>query len=77
MPLTLEKLVEEAMHLSPDSRAELAERLMESLVLPGNSETQSLWIAEAERRYDELASGKVKGIPGEDVLTEMHRLVGR
>lgn len=33
-------------------------------------DAEKLWAAEAQQRADELASGKVKGIPAETVLTK-------
>jgi putative addiction module component (TIGR02574 family) len=77
MPLTFDQLAEEAMHLPPASRAELAERLVGSLDFPATDEIQDAWIEEAIRRRDEVRSGAVKTIPGDEVIAEMRRLVGR
>lgn len=77
MPLTLEQLTVEAMQLPLESRALLADRLVESLDSPDSDEIQRLWTAEAIRRRDEIRSGQVKSIPGEQVLDEVRRLVGR
>ena len=62
MPLTLDQIAEEAMQLPPASRALLADKLVESL------ESEDL---------DEIRSGKVNAIPGEQVIEEVRRLVGR
>ncbi len=35
------------------------------------------WAAESIRRRDEVRSGKVKTVPGEQVLAEVRRLAGR
>ena len=40
-------------------------------------EIQQLWAAEAIRRRDEILSCQVKAVPGEKVLDEVRRLVGR
>ncbi|HVN63357.1 MAG TPA: addiction module protein [Candidatus Binataceae bacterium] len=56
------------MRLPPRSRARLAERLLASLDEPVDPDAADLWVAEAERRAEELAAGKVKGIPAEKVL---------
>ena len=40
-------------------------------------EIQRLWSAEAIRRRDEIRSGQVQPVPGEEVLGEVRRLVGR
>lgn len=77
MPLTLDQLAEEAMQLPPTSRAELAEKLVESLEFPESDEIQSLWAAEAIRRRDDIRSGRITPIPGEQVIAEVRRSVGR
>ncbi len=77
MPLTLEQLAEEAMQLPVALRARLADKLVESLDFAEPDEIQRLWAAEAIRRRDEIRSGQVQPVPGEQVLTEVRRLVGR
>jgi putative addiction module component (TIGR02574 family) len=77
MPLTLEQLTAEAMQLPVESRVLLADRLVESLDSAELDEIQRLWTAEAIRRRDEIRSGRVKSIPGEQVMEEVRRLVGR
>ena len=77
MPLTLEQLTAEAMQLPVESRVLLADRLVESLDSAGLDGIQGLWATEAIRRRDEVRSGQVKSIPGEQVMDEVRRLVGR
>jgi len=77
MPLTLEQLTAEAMQLPIESRVLLADRLVESLDSAKPDEIQELWTAEAIRRRDEVRSGQVEPIAGEQVLEEARRLVGR
>lgn len=77
MPLTLEQLAEEAMRLPLTSRALLADKIVESLDFSEADEIQKTWAAESVRRRDEVRSGKVQPIPGEQVLAEVRRLVGR
>lgn len=77
MSLTVEQLANEAMQLPPASRAELAEKLVESLDFAESDKIQKQWIEEAIRRRDEIRSGRVKPIPGEEVLAEVRRSVGR
>jgi len=77
MPLTLDQIAEEAMQLPPASRALLADKLVESLESEDLDEIQRLWAVEAVRRRDEIRSGKVNAIPGEQVIEEVRRLVGR
>jgi hypothetical protein len=77
MPLTLEQLTAEAMQLPLESRVLLADRLVESLDSAELDDIQRLWTAEAIRRRDEVRSGRVQSVPGEQVLDEVRRLVGR
>ena len=60
---------------SPD-RARLAELLLASLEerAPG---APAAWEAELERRSADLASGRVAGIPAEDVFAEVERRLRR
>jgi putative addiction module component (TIGR02574 family) len=77
MSLTLDQITEEAMKLPADSKALLADKLVESLESEDLDEIQRLWSTEAMRRRDEIRSGQVQPIPGEQVLEEVRRLVGR
>lgn len=77
MSLTLDQITEEAMKLPADSKALLADKLVESLESEDPDEIQRLWSAEAIRRRDEIRSGQVQPVPGEEVLEEVRRLVGR
>jgi len=55
---TLEQVAEEAMAL-PESRAQLADLLVESLDGEEFGRIEQLWPAEAKRRRDEVRSGTV------------------
>ena len=77
MSLTLDQITEEALKLPADSKALLADKLVESLDLEEPDEIQRLWSAEAIRRRDEIRSGRVRSVPVEEVLEEVRRLVGR
>lgn len=77
MPLSIEELEKEAMQLPAASRALLADKLVESLDSVEVDEVQKAWADEAIRRRDEVRSGSVSPIPGEEVLAEVRRIVGR
>jgi putative addiction module component (TIGR02574 family) len=62
------ELEAEALRLPRRERARLAERLISSLDQEADLDTETLWLAEAERRLDELESGRVAGIPAERVF---------
>ncbi len=61
----------EALNLPHESRAELVERLMSTLVDAPDSEVEQAWFEEAERRRQELLTGKVEGIPAETVFARL------
>jgi len=68
MSTTVEQLAEQAMSLSGESRARLADLLVESLDADTLTEIDRLWLSEAKRRRDEVRSGRVKTIPGDEAL---------
>lgn len=64
----VEQLVTEAMALSGESRAQLADLLVESLESDDIGPIDRAWITEAKRRRDEIRSGLVEPIEGEAAL---------
>ena len=54
MGTTVEELIEQAMTLSSESRAQLADLLVESLDATDPGRLDTLWTAEAIRRRDEV-----------------------
>jgi putative addiction module component (TIGR02574 family) len=77
MNATMAKIAQEALLLTPAQRAELAEFLVESLDSTIPDEIQRRWIEEASRRLEDVRSGRVKTIPGEEVMAEARRLARR
>jgi hypothetical protein len=71
MATTWEQLAEQAMSLSSDSRARLADRLVESLDIEELGPVDHLWVAEAVRRRDEARSGAVETVDGGDALRKV------
>ena len=72
MATSVDELVTKAMALSGEARALLAERLVESLDQESVSE---IWLNEAKKRRDEVRSGRVKPIPGVEVMEEVRKLI--
>ena len=68
-------LLEEAEQLSAPERAELADRLMESLAYDAAPEVAQAQTTEVRRRIAQLESGEVTLIPGEEALAQVRRLV--
>ena len=71
MATTWEQLAEEAMTLSSESRARLADRLIESLDVGELGSVDRLWATEAKRRRDEVRTGNVESIDGPDALNQV------
>ena len=68
MSLTIEQLAEEALALPANARAQLVDRLVESLDPVDDVPYRQLWAAEALRRRDEVRACRVQTIPGEEAL---------
>ena len=66
MALNWEEIADEAMALPSESRARLADRLVESLDVAELGTIDNLWVAEAIRRRDEVRSGSVATVDGDD-----------
>jgi len=77
MVTTIEQLAEQAMALSSESRAQLADLLVESLDTQALGQLDQLWVSEAKRRRDEVRSGQVKTIPGQTALQKVRDALRR
>jgi putative addiction module component (TIGR02574 family) len=77
MGMTVEQIAEAALSLPSEARALLADRLVESLDPAEDGLARELWSAEAVRRRDEVRSGRVQTIPGEEALARVRGAVGR
>jgi putative addiction module component (TIGR02574 family) len=77
MNKTIDQIETEALGLDAPERAELAERLLESLASTQLSSGQGAWIALAKKRRDDIRSGAVTGIPGEEGSAMVRKLVGK
>ncbi len=62
------ELESKALRLPRRERARLAQRLISSLDSEVDPDVEKLWLQEAERRLDELKSGKVAGIAAQKVI---------
>jgi putative addiction module component (TIGR02574 family) len=62
----LEIVEAQALKLSPEERAQLADRLIASLF--EDSEIEDTWAAEVERRIEEIESGRAKPIPAAESI---------
>jgi putative addiction module component (TIGR02574 family) len=65
-----EDLFDEAISLPVEVRTQLVDRLLQSLN-PTQAEIDNFWANEAEKRVDEIRTGKVKTVPGKQVLRKI------
>ena len=72
MTISVDELATKAMGLSAEARALLAEKLVESL---DQESIREIWLTEVKRRRDEVRSGKVKPIPGPEVMESVRTLL--
>ncbi len=77
MSLTIEQIAEEALSLPSEARALLADRLVESLDPLEDGYMRQLWIAEARTRRDDVRTGLVKTVPGQEALERVRKSVTR
>ena len=65
--MNTKQLIDEAISLPVEERALVIDSLLRSLNQP-ESEIDKIWAKEAKHRLDELRSGQVKAIPGEEAF---------
>ena len=75
MSLTIDQIYSEALLLPDESKASLAERLVEYLGTHIDGDLERIHLDTAKRRRDEVRSGRVQPIDGEEALARVRRLV--
>ncbi|HAX89573.1 MAG TPA: acyl-protein synthetase [Cyanobacteria bacterium UBA11370] len=73
--VSVEQVMKEALSLPSAWRAWLAEKLIESLEFDVDEKLQALWVSEAKKRRNEIRSGIVQPIPGEEGLARVRQLL--
>jgi putative addiction module component (TIGR02574 family) len=72
MTSQVSEILEKALTLSAQERGLLIDRLVESLDdEPAEEGVEAAWDEEIKSRVDDVRSGRVKTIPGEQVLREL------
>ena len=74
MPMPIESLEAEAMKLSPQERADLAEKLWHSV--HSTAEVESAWDEEIARRIRQIDAGEVECVPWDTVMGELRAKFG-
>ena len=72
---SIEQLTEELLSLPIASRALLAEKLAESLEFDIDPIIHAAWTTEAHKRRNEIRSGAVQVIPGDEALAQVRLLL--
>jgi putative addiction module component (TIGR02574 family) len=68
----LDELLKRAMALPLEDRAAMVNSLLESLDGTEDEDAEAAWDDEIKRRVDDIRSGRVKTIPGEQVLARLN-----
>lgn len=66
------KIIDEALSLPVEERAYIADSLLKSLNRP-DPEIDKKWIEVSKRRLEEIRTGKVKSIPGDEVFAKIQK----
>ncbi len=70
---TASRLKAELLNLATEDRAELAYVLIRSLEEEPETGVRVAWEAELERRWQEMESGRVAGVPADEVFAELRK----
>ena len=68
-----DRVLLDALKLSPVERAELIEKLLASFSFPDRKAIDELWAAEAEDRIDAYERGEIKSKPAAEVFARIER----
>jgi len=66
-----EQILQDALNLPPVERAELAENLLASFLLPLDKDIDELWAQEAEDRIDAYEEGRIKSVSAKKVFEKL------
>lgn len=77
MATELEQLKEDLLALPPQSRASLAQALIESLDEAYDEDAEALWLEEIKRRDDEIRTGRAVLKPADQVLRDTRKRLNR
>lgn len=68
--MNINEIIEQARQLSAEERRQVAEAILDSL-RTSDAEVDAAWIAEIDRRLEEMRNGTVEPIPGEEVFARI------
>jgi putative addiction module component (TIGR02574 family) len=70
------RLIDEVSVLPIEERIVVVDSLLRTLN-PIDTEIEAAWVAVAERRLDDLLSGRVQPIPAEEIFEKARKLIAR
>jgi putative addiction module component (TIGR02574 family) len=71
------RVLESALALSENERAELAAKLLDSLDEGSDPDAEEAWAAEITKRAEQISAGEVVGIDAHVVHEEARRIIER
>ena len=77
MSASSEQILQQALALPPQDRAEIVERLLASFQVPPDPHLDELWAREAEERLDAYDRGELGAVPAEEVFARIERQRGK
>lgn len=69
--MSIKQVIEKSKHLNPKERALVAHCLISSLETTQDEGVDQAWADLAEKRYEELISGKVEPVSWEDIKKDV------
>jgi putative addiction module component (TIGR02574 family) len=72
-----QKILTEALDLSPTERAELVEQILASFEFPARKDIDAAWAQEAEDRIDAYERGEISSSPSDKVIKEINKQVNQ
>jgi len=73
--MNLQKIEDEALHLSKEERTHLIQKLVLSLESPSEEELKSDWLSLARSRADEIDNGSVLPVSGTEVMKKARAMI--
>lgn len=72
MATASDEILQQLLSLPVETRAKLAEQLLDSLE-PPDERNRQLWATEAERRIEAYERGEIKAIPSDEVFAKLRK----
>ena len=76
MPMTLKELYAESRQLPREQAAELMDLLLIDTFSEPDPAVEEAWGREIDCRLADIESGKVKGIPADEVMAKARKIMG-